>query len=291
VLAASLALVATAALLTAARAARAPAPWSAPAAAAREDGVHVASVDLGLLGYTAPDAESFLNRASARLRAAPALRAFAWATADPSTPGDHESFAIDGRPVRGAYVSPRLVSDGYFGAMRVHLVRGRAARAGAAEAVIDGEAARFWGGADPIGSRLTILDATVTVVGVVDETASAGTVAARPRVYARLDPPFGQGTLGGALLRPLTLLVVPSGDPGAALDAARAAVEGAAPRATLVWGGALADRLARGGDVRRATIAWSTALAALTGLAAVAVAGVETRDRALGELADAAQPA
>ena len=92
------------------------------------------------------------------------------------------SFSIEGRPTPKPGESPtatyRVVSPGYFHAMRIPILSGRdlsdADRAGAPGAIVINEymAKKHWPGENPIGKRISTSGAPyVTIVGVVKNTA------------------------------------------------------------------------------------------------------------------------
>ena len=160
----------------------------------------------------------FYDRLFERLRAVPAVERAAVTSAVPFGGGDDRlDLDIENRPSAAnepRRAHPRLVSDGYFGAMGIPLVRGRELDARDTEssgdvAVINEEAVREdWSGRDPLGQRISLGTPSrwMTVVGVVGDTRFGGLDApAEPEVYI----PLAQGftALGTALERNLTLVV------------------------------------------------------------------------------------
>jgi predicted permease len=139
--------------------------------------VLVAGVDPGLQGYDRARAEQFFRTLVARLRAQPTVRAVALAEALPLrigssqrgvvvpgyTPSKNEQMSID----------ETAVSPGYFEAMGIRLLRGRAFTerddsAAAPVLVVNQRVVeRFWRGQDPLGKVVRVGGRDHTVVGVV----------------------------------------------------------------------------------------------------------------------------
>jgi putative ABC transport system permease protein len=110
-------------------------------------------------------------------------------------------FAIEGRPKSRPSESPaavyRIVLPGYFGTMRLPLLRGRAiadsddARAPGVAIINDRAARAYWPGEDPIGKRIAIGDAAesgprtwLTIIGVAANAKQADwTANPFPEVY------------------------------------------------------------------------------------------------------------
>jgi putative ABC transport system permease protein len=109
-------------------------------------------------------------------------------------------FAIEGRPAPRPGESPRatyrVVTPGYFEAMRIPIVRGRSVaetdREGSPRVVVINSvlASRYWPGLDPVGKRLTFDDPRdpnaewITVIGVVPNVVTSDWSGPRePEVY------------------------------------------------------------------------------------------------------------
>jgi len=101
--------------------------------------------------------------------------------------GSNEPIVIEGRPAGAMSEQPevgvRLVSPGYFGALRLHLLRGRTfndsdAAGGQPVIVISASMARrFWGQEDPLGKHLTISFSpqfSREIVGIVGDVKQDG---------------------------------------------------------------------------------------------------------------------
>lgn len=139
-------------------------------------------------------------------------------------------FTVVGRPAPkpGEWTSAdiRIVEPGYFAAMRIPLVRGRAFttadRSDAPPVIVVNQtmARQYWPGADPVGARLQVSwthpDARPEIIGVVgDVRTSALDADLRPMVYyVEAQEPTGY----------LTLVVRHSGNPAALASAVRNAV-------------------------------------------------------------------
>ncbi len=189
------------------------------------DGVVGAQLDPGLHGYTDARAAELYRRLEASLRATPGVTDVAMTTLLPLS-GMEETMRVrpDGRAAReeGTEVGFSAVTPGFFGTLRVPVLRGRtfaeADRAGTpAVAVVSREAARrLWPGQDPLGRRISTggpAGPWAEVVGVVDDL-QAGRLGEAPSPFVYF--PHAQSFSAGA-----NLLVRTSGDPGAALGAVR----------------------------------------------------------------------
>ncbi len=188
----------------------------------------VLSFNPGAEGYDERRGLDYCRRAVEVATALPGVRAAALGANRPLEPGLGGRFFIDGRPSPsprdGAGVRSTSVDPGYFAAVGMPILRGRAFTAadrdGAALAVIinDTLAKRFWRGENPVGSHLGFAgtDEHFTVVGVV----------ADGKYGALGEPP--QGYLYFSLLQTwngaATLYVRTTGDPAAALASVRDAV-------------------------------------------------------------------
>jgi hypothetical protein len=117
--------------------------------------------------YAKPEAvRAFYAALLERVRAAPGVESAALTSNLPMTGNwDRSGFHIEDRPVpsqEAPEVDRTFVSDGYFGALRVPIVRGRgfepADRADSAPvAVVSAALAqRYWPDADPIGRRIQL---------------------------------------------------------------------------------------------------------------------------------------
>ena len=153
--------------------------------------------------------------------------------------GSNQPIVIEGRPAGAMSEQPevgvRLVSPGYFSALRLHLLRGRTfndsdAAGNQAVIVISASMARrFWGQDDPLGKRLTLSflpqPASREIVGIVGDVKQDGLDVADTE--ATLYVPMGQisvAALGGWRSFGVTLAVRTSTDPAAMSSAIAGAI-------------------------------------------------------------------
>ena len=154
-------------------------------------------------------------------------------------------FAIEGRPAPRPGESPRatyrVVTPGYFEAMRIPILRGRSVaatdREGSPRVVVINSvlASRYWPGVDPVGKRLTFDNPNdpnaewITVVGVVPNVVTSDWAGPRePEVY------LAYFQAADYLHRPgghyASISIVARGEVGASL---RAAISSVDPRVVL----------------------------------------------------------
>jgi predicted permease len=213
-----------------------------------------------------------------RAGAVPGVRAAAVASQLPLTSSGYLSFSIEGRtppPDAMEDVQPFNVSDGYFRALGVALVRGRVfgPEDGAAAprvAVVNEEAARrFWPGRDPIGARITTGDTTdyMTVVGVVADVKQEG-LTAKP--YPQLYSVAAQNPMRG-----MYVVVKTAGEPQAAAAAMRRVIAGLDPELPVYGVMPMTERVSKSVARPRLTALLVGVFAAVAlALAAVGIYGV-----------------
>ncbi len=200
------------------------------------DAEHVLTVFVSLPRYAYPDGQArsaFYRQAAARLAALPGVTAAAGIDDLPLTPDrDSSSFQVEGRPPltpdRAPAAQIRTVTPGYFQALDIPLLRGRAASptdtATAPPVLLINQALarRDFPGEDPVGKRIALDDPSpprwATIVGVVADVRDLG-LEARPEPEIYL--PYEQSPLSYINL---TLRV--EGDPGRLAAAARAELRG-----------------------------------------------------------------
>jgi predicted permease len=177
---------------------------------------------------------AFFDRAAERVAAVPGVRGAGFTSGLPFGGGaSTRSFTVEGFQPRPNEMGPwgdfRVVSPGYFEALRVPLRRGRAFgpqdRADAPPvAVIDDELAhRYWPNADPVGKRVTFGNTSpgsspqwIEIVGVVGHVKHDGLDGeSRTQLYL----PLAQSPMPQ-----MALVVRTTGEPLQALRAVRAAV-------------------------------------------------------------------
>ena len=162
-----------------------------------------------------------------RVARIPGIEAAAIAGNHPLDAGSTNSFVIVGRETESEQfpeISIRRVTPGYFRALRVPLVRGRAladADTTDAPAVVlinEAAAARFFPGRDPIGQQIAFWGARRTVVGVLANERFHGIAAAAPlAAYTALSQtPSANGAEA--------LIVRTAADPEALAGSVRAAI-------------------------------------------------------------------
>lgn len=146
----------------------------------RVDNLLTAQFDTSLVHYTSQQSHDFYRSLRARVAELPGVRAVALASVIPLSPQQHSEAVVPegysfpkGRTE--AQILSSVVDDHYFGAMNIHLLRGRAFTAddkdGAPRvAIINQEfARRYWPNQDPIGKRIRVGtkgDAWTEIVGV-----------------------------------------------------------------------------------------------------------------------------
>jgi len=181
----------------------------------------------------------FFERVLERVRALPGVESSGVIDDIPlNGNGSHQPIAIEGRPVVSLSDQPevdvRLISTGYFAALRIPLLRGRdfdsADVAGRPGVILVSEsmARQFWPGEDPIGKRLTMTffpDVVRQVVGVVGDVKLDGLDQKRPSaiLYMPLDQVSAPAT-GGWNSFPMTLVVRSTTNPTSIVSAASNAV-------------------------------------------------------------------
>ncbi|HEX3745231.1 MAG TPA: ABC transporter permease [Bryobacteraceae bacterium] len=148
------------------------------------------------------------------------------------------NFFVEGRPKPRPGEAPlavyRIVMPGYFDAMRLPIVRGRAIAAGddsrePGVVVINQAAAReYWPGVDPIGQRITIENGIrLTIVGIAAD-ARQSDWASQPQPETYLAALQNRAFLGGGDSHSsyITVVVRAAGDPAALAPAVKQTVWG-----------------------------------------------------------------
>jgi macrolide transport system ATP-binding/permease protein len=166
------------------------------------EGVLATTVDLFGAGYDAGRAKVFLDTLTDRVGAVPGVEGVALARTLPLglLPFSSAPIAVDGyvpRPDEQPTVDYNQVGPGYFSTVGVPLVSGRpfttADDEGAQPVAIVNErmAAEYWGGRNPVGSRLRVRNRSLEVVGVARGSKYASlTEPARPFFYVPLRQDF-----------------------------------------------------------------------------------------------------
>ena len=189
---------------------------------------------------TERDRAQFVDRIIERLQATPGIVSAGTTLNSFTVNGSFVTLVrVEDRPAadgQGYTVQFRRISPGYFDAMRIPLLRGRAFdthdRVDAAPVAIvsRGFARRFWGDADPVGRRIkrgASAQAWSTIVGVVEDVRDVGlNVEAGDTVYT----PYYQGSNPAA---PVGLVVRTQGDPRGRIDAITRAIREVDPTQPL----------------------------------------------------------
>ena len=184
---------------------------------------------------------AFYQDLEERISALPGVTAVGSALRIPLSDGhDNFSVQVEGREVATIGESPapgmEWATPGYFGALRIPLLRGRLFSAAddassPLVAVIGEETAKgLWPGEDAVGKRLRLFaegSPWLEVVGVVADVKHYGVRADRS---AKLYIPYLQGHVGGTYAPPsMTLFIRSDGDPEALAGPARDIVRGVSP--------------------------------------------------------------
>ncbi|HEX5438623.1 MAG TPA: ABC transporter permease [Gemmatimonadaceae bacterium] len=210
--------------------------WTLQAVDLGFDPLNVLTMQISLPPKAYPNAVQFFQELTTRVRAMPGVRTAAvagWLPMDGD--GGRWSIMVDGRVLKtiseAPSPEPEQVSPGYFEAMGMQIVRGRAftdadrADAPMVAVVNEAMARELWPGEDPIGHTIKMFGDKapwVTVVGLVKDSRSEGI---RADVPPTMFFPYAQaGT--SAYYTPLTmsLVVRTTDDPFAVAGAVRAAV-------------------------------------------------------------------
>lgn len=151
----------------------------------QSDGVALARFNLALLRYTPEQGESFVGQLLERVRGLPDVQAASVATLVPLQAGGFRGTFVgvggyQPAPDEEMRVDYLFVEPGYFRALGIQLVRGRAIEGGDREGsrpvmVINQDMARrYWPGRDPLGGIVDFGELQVEVVGVVENPVWTG---------------------------------------------------------------------------------------------------------------------
>jgi predicted permease len=201
----------------------------------RSDNVLVASFEIPSDRYDSGDKiNAYRNEVMRLVGEIPGVEVVGSAKTQPlKGGGEPYEFTLPGRSGPDAKVTPgsgtMMVTPGYFEALSIPLVRGRAldARDDLPEApyvlMINQAAARRWfPGTDPVGQTLQMAGLTFTVIGVAGDVRSEGLASApQPAVYI----PSSIAPRGAT-----QLFIRTTGDPAASADAVRRAIRTADPQ-------------------------------------------------------------
>ena len=225
--------------------------------------------------------DRFFDTLFAALRERPGVDAVAAANALPfSGVGGSRTFHVEGREPKRPEDQPeeqlRIVTDGYFQAMRIPVVKGREFtdrdRSSAPRVAVVNEALarKHWPGADPIGRRVAFSRAEphwYEVVGIVANIKHRGLDAAdRPEIYV----PYRQPLFANWTVRPMQIVVRTTGDPLIAASTVRREVARIDPEQPISDVRTMDDRIGRSLAGRR----FNMILLALFASLALTLAGI-----------------
>jgi putative ABC transport system permease protein len=230
--------------------------------------------------------DRFFDELFARLRSSADVRAVAATSALPfSGQGTSRSFFIDGRPPMRPDESTeeqiRIVTDGFFGAMGIPVIKGRefTARDSLASphvmVINEALAKKHFPNEDPIGKRIKFNQDTsrwYQIVGIAGNIKHRGLDARdRPELYV----PYRQPLFDSWTVRPMYIAVRTAGEPLAAAAAIRHQVNRLDPDQPIANVRTMDERIARSLSGRRFNMVMLGlfAVLALT-LAAVGIYGI-----------------
>ena len=245
--------------------------------------VLVLSVDLSPAGYKGQQVATFYRDLLERLRRLPGIEEASMASALPvignDVSVDLSVYRMDEKPADAGHAEQSsvrhvLVGNRYFQTMKTKLVRGRdfgpeESSAGAGVVIVNETAARrLWGGRDPLGRRLRLVETKVPfeVVGVVADTTYGNLrEEAVPALYLSHGQ-YERSFVGALLAAQMTILVRTSGAPFQVLGPVRETVRTMDARLPVFNASTLQDLLASTVGVER------QAAALYSGLALIAMA-------------------
>jgi predicted permease len=223
-------------------------------------GVLTMTIGVSDVDYKTIDQEvAFINEALRRVRAVPGVTAAGVTDNLPLEGGSNQPIAIEGRPELAMAdqpeVSVRIVSPGFFQALRIPLKRGReftdADNATAPKAIVISEsmAKRFWPGEDAIGKRLKLTffpDAVREVVGIVGDVKDRGLDSSdpNPTLYWPVAQVYTPERFGEFRAFSMQLAIRTATAPASVASAVEHAIHEIAPATPLVEVRTMEDRVA-----------------------------------------------
>jgi putative ABC transport system permease protein len=242
---------------------------------------HVLTMTLGVASTDFSNEErqaSFYMDVLQRVRALPAIQAAGLVDSVPLEGGSIQPIAVEGNTAPMAHqpeVAVRLVSSGYFSAMRIPLVRGRDFTTGdgptAPGVVVISEAMakQFWPNQDPIGKRLTMTffpERVREVIGVVGDVKDRGLDYRQPvsTLYWPVTQFYWPEQFGRFRALPLQLVVRTAIDPASASSTIRTGIHAVSATTPVYDVRTMEDRVAESISPQRFSM---ILLAAFAGLA------------------------
>jgi predicted permease len=215
----------------------------------RMDHIAAAGVDLGLVRYEPEQAKRFYAQALERVAALPGVTGVTLTSLLPMVDEvDRESFEVEGyTPTKDEVPAAtfQVVGEGYARLLAIPVVQGREFGAGddagapRVAMINEGLAKRFWQGRSPLGTRITVLDQSYTVVGVMKDVQLRNlTDPASPTLYL----PMRQSPASFSLFG-MKILVATRGNPESVVSPLRAALAAVDANAPVVGAGTLEERL------------------------------------------------
>lgn len=241
-------------------------------------GTLIAGITLPETAYPDDNArERVIDQFLARVRELPRVDAAAITQSVPLLNDHVASLDFEGRPAASPTERPTTnfyaVTPGFFAAMRIPLIRGRAItdadRQGAQRVVVINQtlAERDFAGEDPIGRRIRVSqgdDAWRTIIGIVGDTKQYGVMERTP---AQVYEPYRQHRYFGAVS---AIVRVTDGDPASLAPDLRSIMRSIDPQLPLARVRSMQDVLSESVGPQR----FSAVLIALFGAAALLLAAI-----------------
>ena len=212
--------------------------------------VLTATIGIAENDYANPQQQTaFVDELLRRVRAVPGVQSAGVADSLPMQGGSTQPVAVQGQAevdmAHQPEVSVRMLSPGFFSAMRIPVVRGRdfsdADTATSLPVVIVSEAMakQFWPNEDPIGKRLTLTffpNAVREVIGVVGDVKDRGLDRTDPvsTLYWPLTQVVMPESMGKFRSFPVNIAVRTTNDPVSASTAVRKVLQDVAPNTPLL---------------------------------------------------------